>query len=183
MAITTLKGHVSRALDFYDKDTSYFILGRTTPWTEADRTSNTPTSVVTVDDNHPPTPVKTDDITDIVGMKKVEAKFLVVPDESGTLSYMNKKWKIIPKEEALNEGARWVFITSTIKYTEFPVDVSYRQVGACTSVKLQESADPNNYVVLPTDIKDKGILEILDNRKPIYREADQVEILKLVVEF
>lgn len=184
MAITTVRGHVSRALDFYSKDSIYFIVGRTTPWTESDRTPNTPSSVVEVNDNAPPVPMDTDDITDVVGLKKVESKFLVVPDDDkGTLSYRNKKWRIVPKDSAIADSARWVYVSSTIKYEEFPLDISYRQIGATTNVQLTEDADANNYVVLPNHIKDKGIVEVIDNRKPIYREADQVEILKLVIEF
>ena len=34
MAIMTLNGHVSRALDFYGRDDLYFGIGRTSAWAD-----------------------------------------------------------------------------------------------------------------------------------------------------
>lgn len=70
MAVTLLKGHVSRALDFYNKSDIYLGLGKTTPWEEGE--------------SNPPTPLNTDSLVEIAGYKKVESKFLVIPDDTGT---------------------------------------------------------------------------------------------------
>lgn len=56
MAVTTLKGHVSRALDFYNKPDIYMGIGKTTPWE---------------DEYNPPTPATTDELTEPAGYKKV----------------------------------------------------------------------------------------------------------------
>ena len=39
------------------------------------------------------------------------------------------------------------------------------------------------YVLLPAQVADPGILEVLDDRKPVYRDADVKEQIKLVLEF
>lgn len=187
MAVTTLKGHVSRALDFYNKPDIYFGIGKTTPWTEADRTPSTPSKDISggyiIDDYKPPVPEVTGELTEVAGYKKAETIFLVVPDPEGTLTYRNTKWKIVPKEEALDKGARWVFLSTFVAYTELPTEISYRQIGAFTGLKAVKGTPPGKYHLLPEEVEDEGIIEILDNRTPIFREPDQREQLVLIIEF
>lgn len=57
MAVITLKGHVSRALDFYNKPDIYMGIGKTTP---------------REDEYNPPIPATTDELTEPAGYKKVE---------------------------------------------------------------------------------------------------------------
>ena len=52
MAITLLKGHVSRALDFYNKNSIFFGIGKTTAWADPSDSS--------ISDYKPPTPKNTD---------------------------------------------------------------------------------------------------------------------------
>lgn len=170
MAVTLLRGHVSRALDFYNKTSIYFGIGKTTPWE---------------DEYNPPTPVNTDEMQEAAGYKKVESKFLVIPDEDGTgeLTYRNTKWKIVPYDQALDRGARWVYISSYVAYNEFPIDMSYRQVGVFTGLTAKSSVATGKTNLLPSEVEDTGIPEVLDNRTPVYREADQREKLIVIIEF
>ena len=103
MAITTLKGHVSRAYDFYNKPNKYFGIGKTTPW-----------------DNEmtPPTPTINDDRVEVVGYKLIESLFMVIPDDNGELVYRDTKWKIVPADQAYEKGARWVYVSTHVSYTE-----------------------------------------------------------------
>lgn len=182
MAIVTLKGHVSRALDFYNKDSIYFKIGKTTSWVDSDRSPDQPTSDV-VDDNNPPWPTVTSEIDDVLGFKKVEGKFLVKPDDNGTLVYRDTKWKIYQPTEGYDNGCRWVYVTATISYEELPVDKSYRQIGIVTGVVPKEGIPVGKYNLLPSEVIDEGVLEVLNNRKPIIRSADLRETLNMVVEF
>lgn len=168
MAVTTLKGHVSRALDFYNKDNIFMGVGKVTPWS---------------DDYTPPVPDPTDDLLEPAGYKEVESKFLVVPDPEGELTYRRTKWKIVKPEDALEQGARWVFLSTFLTYEELPTDISYRQIGAFTGLIRDEKVPAGKVSLLPTEVSDQGILEVLDNRTPIYREADQREQLVLIIEF
>jgi hypothetical protein len=172
---------VSRALQFLEQGGKYFSIGKLTVWTEDE-----------VDDfdserdyeQNPPEPKNTDTILDILGYKKVEFCSLVVPDNAaGTLEYRGTKWRIVNKEQAYSEGARWVYLSVELTYDELPVTVPYRQVGVHTGVQLREDVNPSKYAVLPEEVDDNGILEILDNRKPVYRDADVREKIKIILEF
>lgn len=168
MAITTLKGHVSRAKDFYDKSSIYFVLGRTeTPWGDPD---------VPVD------PKPEDEVTEILGYKKVLSKFLIKPDESGEIIYRGNKWKIVPPDNAMREGARWVYISAIVNDSDLPYK-TFRQVGVATSLKPKDNVDAGATSLVPDQVEDAGILEVLDNRKPVARDVDQSEKLSIIIEF
>lgn len=181
MAICTLEGHVSRALDFFHKDSIFVCIGKSTPWTAED-----------VDDfdnerdyeQYPPAPKNTDKMKEVIGYKRVEFRSLVVQDDvAGTLEYRGTKWRIVPEENAVSEGARWVYIATELSYNELPITDPYRQVGIYTGLKLTENANPAVYAVLPESVENPGLLEVIDNRKPIYRDSDVREKIKLVMEF
>jgi len=182
MSVTHLKGHVSRAMDFYNKPDVYFGIGKPTAWTEADRTTATPTTTV-IGESYPPTPTNTDELIDPIAYKKVESIFLVRPDPSGELTYRNTKWKIVSYADALSQGARWVYISTFLSYSELPTDIVYRQIAAYTRLVKQVSVPIGQYVLLPGEVTDPGIIEVIDNRKPVYRDPDQREQLVLIVEF
>lgn len=170
MAVTTLKGHVSRALDFYNKTSIYFCLGRTTPWD---------------DETKPPVPTNTDDMETPAGYKLIESKFLVVPstDNTGEITYRDSKWKIVPYDKALEQGARWVYVMSYIAYDEFSTDLIYRQIGVYTGLTKAAGVASGKSNLLPSEVENPGILEVLDNRTPVYRELDQRESLSVIIEF
>ena len=168
MAVTTLKGHVSRALDFYNKADKYFCIGRKTAWPV---------------ETAPPVPVSTDEMQEVVGYKKVESIFMVKPDDAGSLTYRGIKWKIVDPANAASEGARWVYISSFIAYSDLPTDISYRQVGLTTGLVKETGVPDGKYALLPAEVKTTGLLEEIDNRTPVYRDPDQREQLVLVIEF
>ena len=166
MAKTTIYGHVSRALDFYNKSDLFFGIGRSEPWD---------------DEYNPPVPGDRDLIEDLIAMKKVESKFIVYPSDDGELSYQGTKWKISSPERAFEDGARWVYVMAKLSYSEIDTAISFRQIGLYSGV--QHTAGEGAYVLNPSDIIDEGILEILDNRKAVYREPTQQEQLILIINF
>lgn len=232
MAIATTSAHVSRALEFFNKEGKYFSIGRTTPWE---------------DEQNPPSPKVSDfKIDEIIALKKVDNSHLVVQDEeNGTITYRDSKWRIVAPEirtsttaivpsgssniplnslasivignklrigntyegKILNvntsnntvtldtpapsdipansevlggayvEGAKYVYIDCSLNYDQFPVE-TYRQIGVQTSVV------PNTPDILKVnEVTSFGNLEIIDNRAPTVREADQKESIGLIVEF
>ena len=180
MAICTLKGHVSRAMDFYNKEGLFFAIAKPTQWSE----DSVDTFDPSIDyEQNPPAPKNTDELIDIIGYKRVEFRALVVQDPEGSLEYRNTRWRIVPYDDAVKEGARWVFISSELVYNELPCTVPYRQVGLFSGVKLKDDVNPSLYAVLPDQVKDSGLLEVIDNRKPVYRDVDVKDKIKLVLEF
>lgn len=115
MAIATVGAHVTRALDFFSKSNIYLALGKTTPWNETDT---------------PPEPEVDDaEIQEIIGFKKIETIYMVVEDNvNGTILYKDSKWRVVPPDQALAEKAVCVYIDTSIRYDELPLE-GYRQVG------------------------------------------------------
>ena len=169
MAIVTLAGHVSRALEFYKRTDIFYGIGGLQSWELEDV---------------PETPNIEDTIDDIAGYKRVETMFMVYPDpENGTLKYRDSRWSYCTPEEAYEKGARWVYLMSYIAYTELPTNISYRKIGIYTGLTLKEDVPNGTYAVLPEMVEKPGILEVIDYRKPIYREADTREQLVVILEF
>lgn len=100
MAIATNGGHVSRALDFFHSQGKYFILGGTQPWD---------------DDSSPDTPNVTDfKLRDVIGLKKVDNTYLVVPDENGSIQYRTQNWRIVTESVKTTVGTTGVTSGSTV---------------------------------------------------------------------
>lgn len=181
MAITTMIAHVSRAIDFYNKDSIYFCIGKKTEWS-ADDIDNFSSSVNY--DLNPPVPKSTDTMKEIIGYKKVEFKAIVKPDEeNGTIDYRNTKWRIVSADKAIEEGARWVYMSSVLLYEELPTESAYREIGLYTDLKVRNGISSDKYALLPNEVSDSGMLQVIDYRKPIYRDTDVKENLKIILEF
>lgn len=168
MAIVTLKGHVNRAKRFLEEESIYVGIGRTTPWDENDT---------------PPLPATDSELEEPQGYKKIETKTLVIPDEEGTIVYRNTKWSAVTEEEAFAKGARWCYVSVWFEYDELPTNIQYRQVGLFTGLKTTEDVPPGQYALTPDQVEDQGVLEVIDNIHPVYRDMDKREKVAIVMEF
>lgn len=159
--------HTNRALEFYRNSSIFFALAKETPWD---------------DPNNIPDPVSNSTLDTPWGFKKVEAKYLVVPDDSGNIIYKNSRWRAISEEEAHELNCRWVYITSFIYYDELPMK-TYHQIGVLTGLKLAPGVAPGKVNLLPNEVADLGVLEILDYRPGITRSPDMREQIGQIIEF
>ena len=180
MAICTLKAHVSRALDFYNKDNIYFAIGKSNKWTATDLDNFDPARDY---DSNPPVPKNTDEMKELIGFKKAEFKAIVMQDDTGSLEYRGLNWKIVNPTEASTKGARWVYVSTDLSYDELPTDKPYREVGIYTGLKKKASIPDNQYNLLPNQVDDVGLLEVIDMRKPVFRDTDVREKIKIILEF
>lgn len=177
LPITTVMGHVSRAISFYELSGIYFAIGRTTPWPgEVEATQ------LKIDYPVPLPSIDATELDELIGMKRVHTKSLVTPDENGTIIYRDRTWRRITPEEAVALRAHWVYIEASIYYDELP-DVNYRVIGVFSRVKLKEGISPLKAVILPEEIEDTGVLEILDHRKVVTRNEDSKDTFSMIVEF
>lgn len=166
-AVSMTGFHVARAVEFYNKDDIYFVLAKETGW---------PEGVIKF-------PSPDDEIEGPWGYKKVDTKYLVVPDEeSGSITHQGTKWRIVLPENAHAEKARWVYISTQVLYDELPFKV-YHQVGIVSGLKKVAGVPEGKYNLLPNEVQDPGILEVLDNRPPVGRDADMREHLGMIMEF
>lgn len=164
------RAHVKRALDFFNRTDVYFCIGKTSAWTT---------------ETQPPSPdPSTADVSEIIGFKKVETSYMVVPDNvSGTIQYRDSKWRIVTGESNVySQGAKWVYLEAYIRYDELPLGY-YRQVGLYSGLVKNAGVLSTKYNLLPAEVQSRGILEVLDNRQPSNRQADQKERITMVIEF
>lgn len=179
-AVGSLSGHVSRAVDFYNAANLYFSIGKTTPWDE----NSTPTSTALNSDDNPPDPTIDDTVLELVGYKKVESKFLVYPDPEGEIVCNGRNWKVCTNpDDAVEKGARWVYLSSWLLYNELPTSISYRQIGVFSGLKKKDSVPAGKTALLPDEVDDPGLQQVLYNRKPIYRDPNQREQLTAIITF
>ena len=169
MAVTTLAGHVRRAIDFFNDDTIFIGVGRQTSWE---------------DEENPEAPrVTMTKIEEPLGFKKVEKKYLIIPDENdGSIIYRDSKWSIVPVSEAYEKVARWVYIECTLNYDEIPLGV-YRQVGVLSGLKRASGVSETKNALSSTEIVSQGNLLVVDNRIPTTRQKYQRETLSFILEF
>lgn len=172
LPVTTLVGHVSRAISFYELPNIYFALGRTSPW----EGENEP------DFSAPLPSVEAKNLDELIGMKKVETKSLVVPDDEGTIIYRDSTWRKISADDAIELGAHWVYIEASIFYEELYAS-AYRQIGVFSRVKPKEGVPQSKTLLLPEEIQSVGILEVFDQRKVVNRNEDSKDTFSMIIEF
>lgn len=177
LPITTIAGHVSRAILFQQMPYIYFGLGRTSPWDgELEAAENG-------EDFSAPLPsVETTKFDELIGMKRVNVKALVVPDDEGSVVYRDRAWRRVSADEAITLGAHWVYLETSIYYDELPVS-AYRQIGVFSMVKLKEGVPENKEILFPEDIEHQGILEVLDQRRVVTRNEDSRDTFSMIIEF
>ena len=110
MALATNGGHIARALEFYNTEGKYFIVGGTQPWS---------------DEAVPESPSVTDfKLRDVVALKKVDNAYLVIPNENGTIHYRSQNWKIVPArvettlQSAITAGSTTIQVASVAGLTQ-----------------------------------------------------------------
>jgi hypothetical protein len=176
LPIIPYSGHCSRALNFYEmSDTLYFGLGKTTPWSE----DETESSFI------PPEPdIDATNLMELVGLKQATRVMLVIPSDDGEIEYRGSTWKSISTDEAIENNARWVLVETTIYYDEMPI-TDYRQIGIFSRVQRADGLEESQTVLLAErgDIKDFGILEVLDNRHVVTRQSDTKDVYQMIIEF
>jgi len=168
MPIATTLNHVSRACDFFNKPLVFFGFGRQTPWPDEENPD-------------PPSP-EMENIEEPIGYKQAENKYMVVPDDGGTIAYRDGRWRIVPYDQAVSERSRWVYLECQVYYDELPLG-TYRQIGVYTGLIKGADIPPGKTALAPEEVKDAGILEIVENRRRVTRQIDQKEYFSIIIEF
>jgi hypothetical protein len=168
MAVTTLYGHCSKALAFFNNTNIYFGLGKQTDWSNPD-----------IPD---PPNVNQKEVIEPLGFKKCESKYLVIPDPEGSIIYRDTRWTITPANQIYTQGAKWVYVECYINYGELPLD-KYGQVGLLLDLVRAAGVDDAKAALLPEEVSSQGTLFLIDNRKLTTRQKDQKEKLSFIIEF
>lgn len=144
-------------------DTAYLVFGKTSEWDN--------------DSNPPNEDEKTEQISEVVGYKKLKQFSLARPlkdseDEDSVdypiVTYKNTKWVLIPTDRAYEEEARWVYAEAEIHPDEFELGM-YRQVGI--HLDLEPKSGVTQLNLKPSDVKEAGVLQFFENREPQNRTS------------
>lgn len=177
MAIVTDKALVSRALAFYNTASIYFCIGGNGDGSETDPAK-------WVDENNPPIPASSlVALTYVSGYRKIDTKQMVVRDDTnGTIVFPDSKWRIVTPAEAYTEGAKSVYLETTIQYDELPLGF-YRQLGVFTGLTPAEGVPGGQMALLPAEVEDVGTLEVVEYLVKSERIATKKEKLTTIVQF
>ena len=80
------------------------------------------------------------------------------------------------------EICRAVFLGTWIRFDELPL-YPYRTIGVFNRLTLADGVSSNTLALLPNQVNDPGICEIIEFRKVTSRDIDQKEYISAVVEF
>ena len=169
MAITTRLAHVRRAQHVFNLGSFYFAIGKSSEW---------------MDDSNPPVEAEdTTELFEVIGFRKADRVSFVVPDdENGTIEYLGSKYREVSASDAEQEGAKWIWFSTTVSYEELPTGW-YRQIGLYQGLTRQSTVDTGKYNLLPSEVQDNGDLLAFANRQPCNRLADQKETFNIIIEF
>lgn len=168
---TTHLGHTDRALSFVESNSVYFALGRTSPWPGGENEKGFVPPEVNLD---------ADNLDELVCMKRATQKLMVVPDKTGEIEYDGQNWKVVDNATAITRKSRWVYITTTIRYNELELS-QYRQVGIYNRVVPNDGVTKD--LLLPINIKDRGLLIACNNRGVVTRQTDTRDVYSMIIEF
>jgi len=108
--------------------------------------------------------------------------FAKVDNVNGTVEYNGSMYAITTSfSEAINNGYTSVYVKGTLIRTEVDPLIAYRIVGLF--IQTIGIFDGETNVALPAAITSPGILTLISNRKPVYRDTDQSEVIELIIPF
>lgn len=170
MAILTLRARANRAMEYkkvMEEQTMWFGFGRKTPW---------------ANDDEPPTPKPaTEDIEEPIGYKKTDMITFVKQDDEGPIFYLGDNYSAISDEEAIATDSTLLYVRCTVNYTELP-PTTYREIGIFRGLK-PITAKIASKVLLPSEVEDRGTLDIIDNLQPSSRAQYQRDEYSYMIQF
>lgn len=116
-----------------------------------------------------------------IGYKAVSSKYMVIPDDSGTIDYRGQRWLIVSPSEAYTRGARFVYVQARMQYDELPI-TDFRQIGVFSGLTRATGVSNVDLSLLPSQVESTGALELIDNRTVITRNINQQENFSFIIE-
>lgn len=183
--VVTLQSRMRRCHDWMETDLSYrFVaIGRTSAWS---------------DENNPPYPSEeSTEVTELIGLQRIDSyKYAKVIQNPTTLQkktavyYKGLYYSTTQDYNVAKEGGYTdilcVVTLDRDTVSAIPIGITYRQVGLYVGVNATEDEIKYGITREQWDNKaqaDKGMLEVLDNRAPISRMADQSEEIYIMLSF
>jgi hypothetical protein len=80
------------------------------------------------------------------------------------------------------EVCRAVFLGTWIRFDELPL-YPYRTIGVFNRLEIADGVSTNQLALLPNEVADPGLCEIVEFRRVTSRDIDQKEYISAIVEF
>lgn len=175
-AIISTKMRVLAALNFKNEPNIYVGIGRAiTPWT---------------DENNPPTPVVGQtEIEELVYIKKIGVKHLVIVDDPYDVNPVDVQvagvdYNYVDDADAFDESANRVYLSTSILFSDIaPSSTTFRQIGLLIDPKNSSGELLTDGEYLAADVADQGELVYIDNISPITRDPSQSEKIENIILF
>lgn len=116
--------------------------------------------------------------------RQVAVAYAKVDNIDGTIEYQGTRYRLTTDfSVALNDLSgpfTAVYIKAAIIRDEVDPTTSFRRVGVFLNTV---GTFDENGIALPAAITDQGMLIIIDNRKPLFRNIDQSEVFEVIIPF
>lgn len=151
------------------QNTTYWVgIGRTTPWT---------------DEENPPTETRTDTLIEPIIYVKAWNVTLCKPVLSGgDITYKGQSYQSVDDEDAINELARFLYLTAELHPAQGQPYGTYRQRAVVADLTPATGHELDAWLA-PVNVADAGITCLIENDTANIQSVERYQMLPMVLEF
>ena len=169
MAVTTYAGRARRALLHKTNSTYWMAIGRTTAWDD--------------EENPPdPSPSATAIEEPIVYVTPTSVSLCKVVSSGEDVTHLGTKYAFVADEDAIDEGARFLYMLGRFDPTSGQPYDTFRQVALYSNLTPSTGHESDSWLA-PANVDDAGLLEYLDNDVSTIMTDTRLEVIEIMIEF
>ncbi len=169
MGVTSYGGRARRALLHKDNSVYWVGIGRTTSWTN--------------EASPPAAAPGTTSIEEPICFVKPQMVSLVKPVNSGEdITVLGQKYAYVADENAVAQGARFLYIMAKFDPTLGQPYGNFRQVGVTSDLVPATGYDTASWLD-PANVDSPGLLEYLHNDAVTNMSLSRQEVIEIIIEF
>lgn len=169
MGVTTYTGRSRRALLNKQNSTYWVGLGRTSAW---DNESVPPS----------PSPAASGIEEAIVFKKPSTVSLCTTVASGGDFTHLSQDYAYVTDDNALTEGARYLYLSTTFDPSAGEPYGDFRQVGVFSNLAPAVGYESATYLD-PANVTASGTLEYLDNATVATMGPTRQEVIEIVIEY
>ena len=169
MAVTTYASRARRALLHKMSSTYWVAIGRTTAWD---------------DEENPPDPSPNDTgVTEpIIYVTPTTVSLCKVVTSGEDITHLGTKYEFVADEDAITEGARFLYLLARFDPTSGQPYDTFRQVGLYSNLVPASGHESDSWLA-PANVSDAGLLEYIDNDVATIMTETRLEVIEIMIEF
>ena len=169
MAVTTYSGRSRRALLHKTGSTYWVAIGRTTAW---DNEESPPD----------PSPNDTGVTEPIIYVTPTTVALCKVVTSGEDITHLGTKYEFVADEDAITEGARFLYLMTRFDPTSGQPYDTFRQVGLYSNLVPASGHESDSWLA-PANVSDAGLLEYIDNDVATIMTETRLEVIEIMIEF